>query len=219
MKKYLLVFLLFFPLMVLAKSDKNTSTTFQAGRDYLVLPVNHSTEAFNPKNKITVVEFFSFGCPACYRLNPVLDSWIQTKPSNVDFQRIPVIFESDWHLYARAYYVAKNFGIQEKVAQTLFDGLHKDRLDLGTPERMADFFQKRFDIKTKDFMNTYESPVIQTQLKNNQKITNDFMVFQIPGVVVDGKYKVDPSLAGNNPQRLIDILNFLIQKEKKEKSL
>ncbi len=215
MKKILMLFLLIFPLVVFAKDE----APFQAGRDYLVLPANASSQAFNPKSKVSVVEFFSFGCPACSRLNPTLDKWVEIRPANVNFERIPVIFESDWHLYARAYYVAKVFNIHEKIAQTLFDGLHKQHLDLGTPERMANFFQKSFNIKTKDFMNTYDSPVIDAQLKRDQQITNNFMIFQIPGVVIDGKYKIDPSLAGNNPQRLIDILNFLIQKEKKEKSI
>lgn len=215
MKKFLCLVLLFFPLLVFGKETQ----TFQAGRDYLVLPVNASSESFNPKDKITVVEFFSFGCPACFRLNPTLEKWMKAKPSQVDFQRIPVVFESDWNLYARAYYTAKVLNIHEEITPVLFDGLQKERLDLGTPEKMATFFQSRFKIKKDVFMNMYDSPTIEAKLKTNQKITNDFMIFQIPGIVIDGKYKVDPSLSGNNPQRLIDTLNYLIQKEKAEKNL
>lgn len=215
MKKYLLLFLFLFPLMAFAKNEN----AFQAGRDYLVLPMNTSTQNFDPKDKVSVVEFFSFGCPACYHLNPTLNKWIEAKPAKVEFQRIPAVFESSWHLLARAYYVGKILGVHGEFTEPLFDAIHKQHLDLSTPPRMAAFFQKHFNIKTQDFMNTYDSPVIQAQLKKNQTVMNDFMIFQIPGVVVDGKYKIDPSLTGNNPQRFIEVLNYLIQKEKKEKQI
>lgn len=215
MKKFLCLVLLFFPLLVFGKE----TATFQAGRDYLVLPANASSQNFNPKDKITVVEFFSFGCPACLRLNPSLEKWMKEKPSQVQFERIPVVFESDWNMYARAYYTAKVLNIHEEITPVLFQGLQKERLDLGTPERMANFFQARFKIKKDVFMNMYDSPSVEAKLKTNQKVTTDFMIFQIPGIVIDGKYKVDPSLSGNNPQRLIDTLNYLIQKEKAEKNL
>jgi thiol:disulfide interchange protein DsbA len=111
------------------------------------------------------------------------------------------------------------YGIHQEISPTIFDGLQKDHLDLGTPDRMADFFASHFKIKKDIFMNTYDSPTIDAQLANNQKIMNDFMVFQVPGIVIDGKYKVDPSLAGNDPKRLIETLNYLIQKEKTEKKI
>lgn len=214
-KRVACLLVLFFPLLAFAQ-DK---PSFQAGRDYLVLPVSRSTQDYNPKNKVTVIEFFSYGCPACFRLNPTLEKWVKDKPTHVEFERIPVVFESNWHLLARAYYVAKLNKIHDEISPTLFNGLQTEHLDLSTPERMADFFQKNFNIKSTVFMNTYDSPVVEAQLSNAQKVSNDFMIFQIPGIVVDGKYKVDPSLAGNSPQRLIDTLNYLIEKEKKEKKL
>jgi thiol:disulfide interchange protein DsbA len=210
MKKFLCLILMLFPLVTFG---------FEAGRDYLVLPVSPSSVNFNQQNKVTVIEFFSYGCPACYRFNPTLETWLKDKPSKVEFERIPVVFESDWHLYARAYYVAKVYGFHQEISPTIFDGLQKDHLDLGTPDKMADFFASHFKIKKDIFMNTYDSPTIDAQLANNQKIMNDFMVFQVPGIVIDGKYKVDPSLAGNDPKRLIETLNYLIQKEKTEKKI
>ncbi len=128
MKKLLGVFLLFFPLFVFAATQ--THEEFTAGRDYLVLPASASTQALNPKSKVGVVEFFSYGCPACFHLNPALEKWIKDKPSGVDFHRIPVVFESDWHLYARTYYTAKTLGISDKVSPEVFDALQKDHLDL-----------------------------------------------------------------------------------------
>ncbi|HEV2614223.1 MAG TPA: thiol:disulfide interchange protein DsbA/DsbL [Gammaproteobacteria bacterium] len=219
MKRLLCLVLLFIPLFAFAATATKENNSFQAGRDYLVLPANASTKNFDPKGKVSVIEFFSFGCPACFHLNPTLEKWIKDKPAQVEFQRIPVVFESDWHLYARAYYTAKVLGIHNEIAPVMFNALQTEHVDLGTPERMADFFQSHFKTKKADFLNIYESPVVDAQLAKNQVVMNDFMVFQIPGIVIDGKYKVDPSLSGNNPQRLIDTINYLIAKEKHEKKI
>jgi len=218
MKKFfsfLIYTVLFFPLMAFGKEDTN----FKAGRDYLEIPASASSINLNPKNKVMVIEFFSYGCPACSRLNPTLETWLKNKPNHVEFDRVPVEFESDWHLYARTYYVAKILGVRSDFSPVIFDAIHKDHLDLGTPERMADFFRTHFKIKTADFLSTLGSPVVDAELANNQKVMNDFMVFQIPGIVIDGKYKVDPSLSGNNPHRLIETINYLIHEEKQEKKL
>lgn len=219
MKRLLCLLLLFISLVTLAATTAKEDKNFQANRDYLVLPASTSTQSFDPKDKVTVIEFFSYGCPACFRLNPTLEKWIKDKPSKVQFERIPVVFESDWHLYARAYYTAKVLGVHNEISPTLFNAIQTEHVDLGTPERMATFFQTHFKIKKEMFLSTYESPAVDAQVNANQKISNDFMIFQIPGIVIDGKYKVDPSLSGNNPQRLIDTLNYLIQKEKHEKKI
>jgi thiol:disulfide interchange protein DsbA len=220
MKKFACFLVLLFPLLAFAQAnDAKPAPSYEAGRDYLVLPVSKSTDNFNLPNKVTVIEFFSYGCPACFRFNPTLEKWLKDKPAIVNFERVPVVFESDWHLYARAYYVAKINKIQAEVSPALFSAIQTEHVDLGTPERMAEFFQKNFKIKKDVFMNTYESPVVDAQLANDQKIMNDFMVFQVPGIVIDGKYKVDPSLAGNNPQHLVDTINYLIEKEKKAKKI
>lgn len=221
MKKFLgfLLFSLGLIFSVNAFAADENNNNFEAGRDYLVLPLSTSSKAFNPPNKISVVEFFSYGCPACFHFDPTLESWLKHMPAQVDFDRIPVTFESDWHLYARAYYVAKIIGIEDKISSDMFNGLQTQRLDLGTPERMAAFFHKNFNVKTEIFMNTYDSPVVDQEMAASQRAINDFMIFQVPGLIIDGKYKVDPSMSGSNPNRLINTVNYLIQLEKKTKKL
>ncbi|MGH8119113.1 MAG: thiol:disulfide interchange protein DsbA/DsbL, partial [Gammaproteobacteria bacterium] len=42
-------------------------------------------------DKIEVIEFFWYGCPHCFDLEPTLDKWLAAKPDDVEFRRIPAI--------------------------------------------------------------------------------------------------------------------------------
>src|SRR3981081_3784080 len=42
--------------------------------------------------KIEVVEFFWYGCPHCYNLEPYIESWLKKLPPDVEFRRVPAVF-------------------------------------------------------------------------------------------------------------------------------
>lgn len=45
-------------------------------------------------DKIEVRELFWYYCIHCYNLEPLINSWLKTKPSNVEFVRQTAIFLS-----------------------------------------------------------------------------------------------------------------------------
>jgi thiol:disulfide interchange protein DsbA len=214
-KAFLILFL--FPLLAFGQAQPVPQPSFQAGADYLVLPPNSSTGSLLNKNKVTVVEFFSYGCPACFKLEPQLEQWLLHKPQDVVFERIPVVFESSWEVYARTYYITKELKLENKFSPTIFNAIHNDNLTLNSKDAMASFLNSS-EVAKKTYLNLYNSPAIDMQLSKDKKIINDYMIFQIPGIVVDGKYKLDPSLSGGNYPRLIDTLNYLINLEKHSNS-
>ena len=42
--------------------------------------------------KIEVVEFFWYGCPHCYNLEPLIETWSKKLPPDVQFRPIPAVF-------------------------------------------------------------------------------------------------------------------------------
>ena len=52
-------------------------------------------QATSQRNKIEVVEFFSYGCPHCARFYPLLSAWLTQLPPDVLFRRVPVGFGRD----------------------------------------------------------------------------------------------------------------------------
>jgi thiol:disulfide interchange protein DsbA len=215
MKKFIFIILLLIP--VWAFADTPPSPSFQAGKDYLILPHNNSTETAKSKGTIKIIEFFNYGCPACFNLEPYLEKWLAHKPKNIIFERIPVIFESDWSIYAKTYLTLVQLKREDKITPVIFKAIHTDNMDLSSVDAMADFLNSA-EISKTQFLNIYHSPDIDLAIARNKKITNDFLIFQIPGIVIDGKYKVDPSLSGGNYPRLLETVDYLINLEKQAKT-
>ena len=81
--------------------------------------------ATDETGKVEVYEFFWYGCPHCYRFEPYLQKWLENKPDNVEFIRIPAIFNSPrWEVHARAYYTAEILEVQDRIHGPLFSAIH-----------------------------------------------------------------------------------------------
>jgi thiol:disulfide interchange protein DsbA len=65
---------------------------------------------------IEVIEFFSYGCPHCGELEPHLQTWLKTKPADVTFRRVPVMFQPRWENLARVYYTLEAMGEETKLS-------------------------------------------------------------------------------------------------------
>lgn len=185
---------------------------YQENKDYQAIPANSSM--MKPVNgQVTVMEFFSYGCPWCFRFEPDLETWLAKKPAHVNFQRVPVVFETGWDVYAKAYYIANQLGVVNKMQSALFNAVQKQNIDLSDEKNMEQLFVK-FGVKPKDFESAYEfSPGIDAELNNGTKLMNDYLVYQIPTIVIDGKYKIDASMTGGDNQKMLNIVEFLVQKE------
>jgi thiol-disulfide isomerase/thioredoxin len=71
------------------------------GKNYARLKVPQPVET---GKKIEVIEFFSYGCPHCSDLEPYLQNWFKTAPADVQFRRVPVMFQERWKALAKIYY-------------------------------------------------------------------------------------------------------------------
>ena len=98
-----------------------------AGKDYAPVRVPQPTES---GSKVEVMEFFWYGCPHCYNLQPALEAWLKRKPADVEFRRIPAVFQDSWVPLTRAYYTIEAMGLVDKLHQEVFTALHKQRVRL-----------------------------------------------------------------------------------------
>ncbi len=209
--RYLCLTLLF-PITALAA---NSTEPFQQGKDYQLTPIVANAPApAKDKDKVSIVEFFSFGCPACFHFEPYLETWLAKKPQGIQFERIPVIFEPGWDVLARGYYTAKNLGVAEKLAPKIFNALQKQNQDLTNPVTLEQFFISN-GVSKSDFENTFNfSPGMDGQVMRGDNLMRLYTIMQVPTIVVDGKYKVDPSMVGGDAKKLLQVVDYLIAKEK-----
>ena len=81
---------------------------YQAGVHYQNL---NNVVGTSVDGTVAVIEVFSYLCPHCNSFQPLVSNWDQNNSENVEFTRIPVIFQRSWEPFARAFYTARTMGI------------------------------------------------------------------------------------------------------------
>jgi thiol:disulfide interchange protein DsbA len=190
-------------------------TDFQAGKDYQVISRSQIVPTSSPKALVEVKEFFNYACPACYHFDPVLEKWLAKKPAYVKFERVPVIFQPGWRSLARAYYIAKMLGVEKQLTPAIFKAIHVDGQDLSNPKLQEAFFIKQGVTKQEFESMASFSPGIDAQLLRSDTLMREDKILAAPTLVVDNRYKVDPSLVGGDPARFLQVVDYLIEKVRK----
>ena len=179
-------------------------------------------EAVNPQptasgNKIEVIEFFWYGCPHCFALEPYLGKWLAKKPEDVVFLRIPAILGNRWVHYAKVYYATEKLGVADKLHSPLFKAIHEQRLLLDDVTKLGNFLETQGIDKDK-FFAAYQSDDIGKKIKNAYVMGQDYGLTGVPTIIINGKYRTSASQAGSN-EKLIQVMDELIDKERMAKKV
>lgn len=165
------------------------------------------------EDKIEVVEVFWYGCPHCYTFEPHLSKWLETKPEDVDFRRMPGIFNKSWIPHAKTYFTAKKMGILEQIHQPLFNALHKQKRRIYTDDALYDFVTK-LGVDGDEFSKIYSSNATETNIKEALVMGQRYRVTGVPSVVINGKYLTSASLAGSY-ENMLKVIDKLVDRERK----
>jgi thiol:disulfide interchange protein DsbA len=197
--------LLWLPLVCFAEA-------FEAGKDYEL--INPSAKTVPQNNKVTVTEFFSFGCPWCYRIEPALTQWQSLKNKEIKLKRIPVVFNKEWIYYAKAYYVADLLGIGAKADPLLFKAIQTDKKLLNNNQAMIDFFVSLGVNKEMAESAFIHSTTVDMKIQEGSVIMGRMRINAVPAFVVNHQYKTDLQMA-KDEKRLFQIIDYLVSKSKK----
>ncbi|KTD52917.1 thiol:disulfide interchange protein DsbA/DsbL [Legionella quateirensis] len=202
MLKKLICILLLLPAMALAAE-------FVEGKDYQL--VSNPQQSVNKGKTPVITEFFSYGCPWCYKIDPSVNEWASKMGANVQLDRVPVVFKPDWELYAKAYYTAKTLALSEKLSPQLFKAIQEEKKPLSSKQSMIDFFVAHGvdkEIAKSAFEN---SPTIDMRVQNGMTLMAGYQINAVPAFVINNKYKTDLQMAGSQ-ERLFQILDYLVRK-------
>ena len=209
-RKFLAVFLLLLSFGLIHSS--NVRADIVAGKDYTVLTNPQLTQT---GDKIEVLEFFWYGCPHCYSLNPLLKTWLTNLPSDIEFRYVPAIFRPNWVAGAKIFYAIETLGITAALHDKIYDAIHRDKIDLNNESILFDWIEKQ-GVDRKKFENTYNSFAIQNQVAKSTEMSRQYQLTGVPALVINGKY-VTSGKMGGTPQDTIKTLEALIEKARKEK--
>jgi thiol:disulfide interchange protein DsbA len=201
LKKFIICCCLLFPLNLLA-----ADTAFVEGKHYIVVA---SAGKKTDSEKVKVYEFFSPGCPACYYLEPHIQQWLERKPQQIEFERVPVIFSPQWTQLAKAYYAAVALDVGERLTQAMFDAMHEQGKSLQSEAEIKALFVAN-GVSAEDFDSVFHfSPSIDAQLNRARELMREYRIAGVPGFVVADKYKTDAQMVGGNVTRLMQLIDYL----------
>lgn len=189
----------------LTLAGQTWATNIQPGRDYRNV---RQVQSIAPHKK-QVLEFFYYGCSHCYNLEPSLHEWLKTKPSDVNFQRIPAVLDNpNWQFMAKVYLTAEDLGIVDQSHMPFFHALHRDRLPLFNLQAIAQF-HSQFGVSEQTFAQTFESFKIDQAMRRAQQLTQTYHVQGVPNMIINGRYVTDLTMTGS-PQALWKTVDQLL---------
>jgi len=198
-----------FALFVLLLLSPFGYADFDEGIEYQTLANPQPTVE---KGKIEVLELFWYGCPHCYQLEPELNAWLEKKPDDVVFVRLPAVLGPSWEPHARAFYTAQLLGVLEKVHKPIFERMHKDRKPVRNVADVKKIFMAQ-GVSGQDFDNTYKSFAVITRTNRAKQAVRLYGITGVPALVVNGKYRTTAKLTGGN-RKMLDVVDFLVRKER-----
>ncbi len=199
--------------LLLALVATSAFAELKEGDNYETLAQAQATAA---AGKVEVAEFFWYGCPHCYALEPVLNKWMQTLPKDVVLRRVPADF-GRWVQGVRLFYALETIGEEARVRGELFDAIHKERLGYTKEPDVTEWLAKK-GIDREKFTTAYNSAAVQTKVQGAQQLTLAYGVDGVPTVVVGGKYRTSSAMVGGH-DALPAIIDQLIVKVRAEQAL
>lgn len=182
-----------------------TVASVHAEENYTVLA---NPGAVEQAGKIEVREFFWYGCPHCYKLEPHIAKWLQTKPADVNFIRTPAALNPVWEANARGYYTAEALGMVEKTHAPLFQAIHVGKQQIFDQVSLTRFYGG-FGAEPKNFAGLYNSFAVSGKVGQSKALAQRYQLEGVPAVVVNGKY-----LVKGESEKVIATINELIVKER-----
>lgn len=179
-----------------------------AGTGYEVLTPAQPTQ---DPDKVEVIEFFWYGCPHCYSLEPLLDKWLRSKPDNVTFIRQPAVFSKRWGQHAKAYFTAEALGVVDQVHADLFDAIQNKKQKLTTEDQLAKFFIAH-GVDEEEFRKAYNSFLVDTKMRQAKSMAARYGITGVPAIIINGKYKTSGPLAKSH-ENMIEVMDLLIKQE------
>ena len=167
--------------------------------------------------KIEVIEFFYYGCESCNRLEPRLQSWLKSLPSDVSFRRNPALRRTAWVPLTRVYYALEQFGEIERLHEKVYHAVHDDGLNLSNSSELYKWAQK-VGLDRGKLEQLLDSDLVSTQVQRARDATVAYGITATPSFVVDGRYMTSGGMAGSL-EALLPIVEGLIDKARMTRRL
>ena len=176
--------------------------------------VQISTEKQQESSDVIIYEFFWYGCPHCFNLEPTMDRIEADLKKGAKIVKVPVALRDSWMPHAKLYYALKQMNKIDDVHNQIFEEIHLEDNRLNTEESMVEFLGKA-GIDTKLFLEKYNSYGTEARIKKSSNLARKFQINSVPTIVVNGKYLTSGSYVSSYDE-LYSVVNLLVEREKND---
>ncbi|RVU40005.1 thiol:disulfide interchange protein DsbA/DsbL [Rheinheimera riviphila] len=189
-------------------------TTYEEGEHYEVISEQRSA-------KPEVKEFFSYYCPACNAIDPVVQTVMKSLPEGTTFKKYHVDFMGAaspeiQKTLTTAMVLAKTQGKGDEVNKAFFNHIHKDRKAFANDAEIRDVVvaagvdAAAYDKHLNNFMVKTQVNLIQ---KEQATFTKSRVLNSVPTFIVNGRFKINVAKLDRNNQEqdFKNLVNFLLQ--------
>ena len=171
-----------------------------------------STEKQQESNDIIIYEFFWYGCPHCFNLEPTMDRIEADLDKDTKIVKVPVALRDSWLPHAKLYYALKQMGKIDEVHNLIFEEIHIENNRLITEQQMVDFLGKH-GVNTEEFKQKYNSFGTEARVKKSSNLARKYQINSVPTIIVNGKFFTSGSYVSSYDE-LYSVVNLLVERER-----
>ena len=202
MKKNILVtviMLLFFANPTYAENDS---------QKYVQISNSPQTE----HDKIVIYEFFWYGCPHCFNIEPTIVKIESNLNQDTVLIKLPLALKESWVNHAKAFFSMQQMNIDNNLHSKIFEEIHINGNRLDTKSTLVDFIDSEgFDGSS--FSRNFDSFGTEIRIKKANKLARQYQITSVPTIIINGKYLTSGSFVSSY-EELYDVVNFLVEKER-----
>lgn len=183
-----------------------------------------SDKAFRAAAKPEVVEFFFYGCPHCYALEPKLNSWLEDHKDVIRFRRVPAVFGPDWLPYlaktpmwmmAQTYYTLEAMGRLDALHDLLFEQVQVVKIDMTSEDAIVKYVAGA-GVDSGRFRELFESKAMSDKVRAARQAMSANGVRVTPTFIVNGYFRASARTASYNNVVLLKQVDGFVNKSRQE---
>ena len=195
---------------MLATVAQSQDVEYREFEHYREIPTRFETSDIN-SDTVVVTEMFSYICNHCFTFERDLENWLPKQDHTVKFVREHVIFSVTSLSLARAFYVAEELGVTEKIHIPMFTAIHVNGLRMNQLDLLVRLFEGRGETSAEDFRAAYNGFNVENRVRRSDALVRGWRIDSTPTMVVDGRYIAGGTHTRTN-REVLDVVDFLVKK-------
>ena len=177
-------------------------------------PIKGKYELIGPVEKlkggqIEMIEFFNYSCGHCYRFLNTSKRLHEKFNDRLHHIKYPIYWGNQTPYPARAFYIADDLGLEEKLTQELFDTNFKLSINIFQP-KVLNFLAKDLGIE-KEMRDGMQSKQIEARVNHGLALAKQYKANETPTLIINKIIKVTPSVEGGDVDKMTENLEIIFE--------